>query len=94
MNVKKYFHKRKRKAKERNKKKSDPGAPSRMKKAILAWKKKLPQSDRILILGCSSEPYEATKKDMKTMFDQAIYFPFPDYSTRRLMWREFIERCG
>jgi IQ and AAA domain-containing protein len=63
-----------------------------MKKAIIAWKKKLPQKDRILIIGCSSEPHEATKKDMRTIWDQAIYFPFPDYSTRRLLWKEFIEK--
>ena len=65
-----------------------------MKKALIAWKKKLPQSDRILIIGCSSEPHEAVKKDMRTMWDQAIYFPFPDYSTRRSLWKEFIEKNG
>lgn len=65
-----------------------------MKKALIAWKKKLPQSDRILIVGCSSEPHEAVKKDMRTMWDQAIYFPFPDYSTRRGLWKEFIEKNG
>ena len=26
------------------------------------------------------------------MFDKAVYFPFPDYTTRRLMWKTFIER--
>ena len=28
------------------------------------------------------------------MFDKAIYFPFPDYTTRRLMWKTFIEDKG
>jgi hypothetical protein len=91
----KVFPQKKKKGKKgKKKKKADPGAPSRMKKAIIAWKKKLPQTDRILIIGCSSEPHEAVKKDMKTMWDQAIYFPFPDFSTRRGLWKEFIEKSG
>ena len=28
------------------------------------------------------------------MFDKSIYFPFPDYTTRRLMWKHFIAECG
>lgn len=88
----KIFPQKKKKGKKKGKKKAEPGAPSRMKKAIIAWKKKLPQADRILIIGCSSEPHEAVKKDMRAMFDQAIYFPFPDFSTRRSLWKEFIEK--
>ena len=34
------------------------------------------------------------KKEFKKFFDKAIYFPFPDYSTRRLMWKTFIEELG
>ena len=90
----KIFPMKKKKGKKgkKGKKKAEPGAPSRMKKAILAWKKKLPQKDRILIIGCSSEPHNAVKKDMRAMWDSAIYFPFPDFSTRRNLWKEFIER--
>lgn len=46
---------------------------------------------RITIIGCTSEVEEGSKKDFKKFFDKAIYFPFPDYSTRRLMWKNFIE---
>lgn len=28
---------------------------------------------------------------MKSFFDKHVFFPFPDYSTRRLMWKTFIE---
>jgi len=51
-------------------------------------------STRITIIGCTSEPEEGSKKEFKKFFDKAIYFPFPDYSTRRLMWRSFIESAG
>jgi len=49
---------------------------------------------RITILACTSEPQEGNKKKIKKFFDKAIYFPFPDYSTRRLMWRTFIIELG
>jgi len=34
------------------------------------------------------------KKDFKKFFDRSIYFPFPDYTTSRLLWKTFIEQCG
>lgn len=47
---------------------------------------------RITIIGCTSAPEEGSKKEFKKFFDKNIYFPFPDYTTRRLMWKNFIER--
>jgi len=46
---------------------------------------------RITIIGNTNEPEAGSKKDFIKFFDKAIYFPFPDYTTRRLMWRSFIE---
>lgn len=74
------------------KKKSDPTNPSRIKTALLKWKQKfLTDKTRITIIGCTSEPEEASKKEFKKFFKKAIYFPFPEYNTRRLMWKNFIE---
>lgn len=50
--------------------------------------------ERILIVGCTSEPHEGNKVEFKNFFDKKVYFPFPDYSTRRLMWKYFIEMTG
>ncbi len=76
----------------KGKKGKDPNAPNRIKKALVSWKKGFLKDDtRIIVLGCTSEPHEGNKKDMKTFFDKHIYFPFPDYSTRRVMWKNFIE---
>lgn len=73
-------------------KKSDPQNPARIKKTLTKWKGKfMDDKTRITLIGCTSEPEEASKKDFKKFFDKAIYFPFPDYQTRRLMWRCFIE---
>lgn len=46
------------------------------------------------MIGCTSEPHEGSKKEFKKFFDKSIYFPFPDYTTRRLMWKTFIEAAG
>lgn len=55
--------------------------------------KYLNEKKRITIIACTSEPENGSAKDFKKLFDKAIYFPFPDYTTRRLMWKTFIERC-
>ena len=49
---------------------------------------------RITIIGCTSEPHNGSKKDFKKFFDRSVYFPFPDYTTSRIMWRKFIELRG
>jgi SpoVK/Ycf46/Vps4 family AAA+-type ATPase len=65
--------------------------PARMKKALVKWRTKWVVDDtRITVIGCTSEPQEGGKKDFKKFFDKSIYFPFPDYTTRRLMWKTFI----
>ena len=75
------------------KNKNDPNRPERIKKTVMTWKSKwITDETRITIIGCTSEPHEGSKKDFKKFFDKAIYFPFPDYTTRRLMWKSFIER--
>jgi len=65
--------------------------PVRLKKTLGKWRTKwVTDETRITIIGCTSEPQNGNKKDFKKFFDKAIYFPFPDYTTRRLMWRTFI----
>ncbi len=62
---------------------------------MLKWKAKwVTDETRITIIGCTSEPAEGNKKEFKKFFDKAIYFPFPDYTTRRLMWKTFIAEKG
>lgn len=69
--------------------------PSRMKKALAKWRTKwVTEETRITIIACTSEPQEGNKKDFRKFFDKAIYFPFPDYTTRRLMWKNFIVTRG
>lgn len=85
----------------KKKKASDPSNPARIKKTLAKWKTKFLDADntiRVTIIGCTSEPAEATMKDLKKFFGagtskyNAIYFPCPDYTTLRMMWKAFIER--
>jgi SpoVK/Ycf46/Vps4 family AAA+-type ATPase len=85
----------KKKGKKGKKAKKDPNAPQRIKKTLAKWKGKFIEDNfRITIIGCTSEPESCSKKEMKKFFDKSLYFPFPDYTTRRLMWKTFIEELG
>jgi ATP-dependent 26S proteasome regulatory subunit len=83
--------------KKKGKKKKEGGNSSitKMKKILPKWKAKFMNDDtRVTIIACTSEVEDASKKEMKKFFDRAIYFPFPEYTTRRLMWKTFIEELG
>lgn len=79
----------------KKKKDSDPRNPARIKGALKKWKDKfITEKNRITIIGCTNDPESGSKKEFKKQFDKSIYFPFPDYTTRRLMWKTFIESCN
>jgi SpoVK/Ycf46/Vps4 family AAA+-type ATPase len=87
--------KKKKKKGQKKAKKNDMNDPKRIEKALGKWRSKwITDEVRITIVGCTSEPHEGNKKKFKKFFDKAIYFPFPDYTTRRLMWKTFIFELG
>lgn len=49
------------------------------------------KTDRIAVIACTNRPYDASIKEMKKMFDKKIYFPYPNYATRKLLIQDFIE---
>ena len=66
--------------------------PARIKKALTKWKAKwITDETRITIIGCTNDPDNGSKKEFKKFFDRSLYFPFPDYTTSRLMWKTFIQ---
>jgi SpoVK/Ycf46/Vps4 family AAA+-type ATPase len=83
------------KGKKKGGKKNAMTEPSRIKKALTKWKAKwITDETRITIIGCTSDPENGSKKDFKKFYDRSLYFPFPDYTTSRLMWKTFIEQAG
>ena len=87
--------KKKKKGQKKAKKIDLMSNPNRIEKALGKWRTKwITDETRITIVACTSEPQEGNKKKFKKFFDKAIYFPFPDYTTRRLMWKTFITESG
>lgn len=83
--------KKKKKKGQKKPKKNDMSQPTRIKKTLTKWKAKwINEETRITIIGCTSEPTDGNKKEFNKFFDKSIYFPFPDYTTRRLMWKHFV----
>ena len=73
------------------KKGKDSDAPGRFKKDLLLYKNLALNSDhRALIIGTTNRPEDGDIKEFKTFFDKFLYFPYPDYSSRRLLWNSFL----
>jgi SpoVK/Ycf46/Vps4 family AAA+-type ATPase len=90
--VEKVYPAKKKKGKKKKKKKNDPTNPARIKKPLAKWRAKfIDDQTRICIVGCTSAPDDGSKVEFKKNFDKAIYFPYPDYTTLRLLWKTFIE---
>ena len=45
----------------------------------------------MIIIGTSKEPENGDLKELKGFFDKFLYFPYPDYSSRRLVLRYYLE---
>lgn len=75
------------------KKDVNPIAP-RMKKILIDMKrnKLWTKSDRIAVIACSHKPFDSTMKDCKKMFDKKLYFPFPNYTSRKMLAQTLIEQ--
>ncbi|KAF5402773.1 IQ motif containing with AAA domain 1 like [Paragonimus heterotremus] len=74
--------------------KTDLTDPKRLKKELPKAMKLLRPEDRVLLVGCSSAPFEAEVKPLCSLYQKIILIPRPDYSSRNLLWRALIVRFG
>ena len=61
--------------------------PSRMRRDLLQEIQALQPADRVVVIGCTNEPFNCTKKDSESLlaaFDKHFYIPLPDYATRQV----------
>jgi SpoVK/Ycf46/Vps4 family AAA+-type ATPase len=74
------------------KKKGEAGAgkSTKIKKDLLAQLKELEPTDRVLVIGNSSSPWDAEFKEISAFFRTMICCVHPDYSSRLLLWQS---RC-
>jgi len=47
--------------------------------------------DRIIVIGTTRHPELGDTKQLKTFFDKFLYFPYPEYPSRLLLWKEFMK---
>jgi SpoVK/Ycf46/Vps4 family AAA+-type ATPase len=75
------------------KKNKDKEGPSRFKKDLLLYKNQaLGPEHRVIIMGLSKQPESGDIKDMRSFFDKFLYFPYPDYASRCLVWKYYLEQ--
>ena len=72
------------------KKSKDKEGAFRFKKDLDIYMKALNSDHRVILIGCTKLPENGDLKEMKKTFDKFLYFPYPDYASRVLIWRHFI----
>ena len=58
-----------------------------MKRDLLQEIQALQPADRVVVIGCTNEPFNCTKKDSESLlaaFNKHLYIPLPDYATRQV----------
>jgi IQ and AAA domain-containing protein len=76
------------------KKNKDKDGPSRFKKDFLTYKNQaLDNTHRVAIIGTTKCPENGDVKDMKAFFDKFLYMPYPDYASRFMLWRHYLQEC-
>ncbi|VDP60134.1 unnamed protein product [Schistosoma mattheei] len=74
--------------------KTDLADPKRLKKELPKAMKILTPNDRVLLIGCSSAPFEADIRPFCKLYQKIILIPRPDYASRNIIWRTQIIRHG
>ena len=66
---------------------------AKLKKFLLRYSKFYAEKEpeNVAIIGCTSSPWDANKKQLKSFFKRKIYFPFPNYATRMKLLAHFFQ---
>lgn len=69
------------------------GRCSKFKKQLLKQiKKHLKPEDRVAVIACTNKPYYCNMKEMKKNFSEKIYFPYPSYSARQMLFKHLLKK--
>merc|ERR1711916_110659 len=73
------------------KKSKDKEGAFRFKKDLDTYMKQaLSPEHRVIVIGTTKFPENGDMKEMKKTFDKYLYFPYPDYPSRVMLWKHFI----
>ncbi len=75
------------------KKKTVSEGPARFKKDLLTYIASLTAAEAVVIIGCSSTPWEGDDAAMRTTFERHLHVPYPRYGSLVVLWREFLYRA-
>ncbi|CAF2359008.1 unnamed protein product [Rotaria sp. Silwood2] len=64
--------------------------PSRFRRIIRKFIKKMKPGQRIMFIGMSSQPYRARIKQLLQIYEHIILFPRPNYGSRRKIFYEVL----
>eukprot|EP01135_Chromosphaera_perkinsii_P004720 Nk52_evm31s294 gene=Nk52_evmTU31s294 len=73
--------------------KDDMTEPKRIKKDLIKAVKGLKPGHRVLLVGLSTAPMDGDLKTMLSVYQKTIIIPRPDYGSREILWREFLEQA-
>jgi SpoVK/Ycf46/Vps4 family AAA+-type ATPase len=74
------------------KKNKDKDGPSRFKKDFNTYKNQaLGPEHRVIVIGTTKTPENGDLKDFKAFFDKFLYMPYPDYASRHMVWKHYME---
>ncbi|KNC46177.1 IQ and AAA domain-containing protein 1 [Thecamonas trahens ATCC 50062] len=71
-----------------------PTGPRRLRKQLLKQVKSLKPQGRVMVVATSAQPWLADFKSLTKVTPRIVHIPRPDYATRALLWRTFIEAKG
>ncbi|XP_050535374.1 dynein regulatory complex protein 11 [Daktulosphaira vitifoliae] len=70
--------------------KTDKTDPKRLKKDLPKLVKSIGPTDRILLLGISSNPWDCEQKSLTTTYNKIIVIPRPDYASLYHIWNDLL----
>ena len=83
------------KAKKKTKKGQLAGKCVKMKKDLVKQiKKHLDPEDRVAVIACTNRPYYMNTKEVKKLFAEKFYFPYPDYQSRGMLFKDIVKKKG
>lgn len=74
--------------------KDEPYDGRKLKKDYLKCLKALSPADNVLVVGCSSKPWEADAKVLQAVYQRCIFVPRADYGSRNVLWNHGIVSRG
>jgi len=82
--------------KKKKKKREGSAGPNyaRLKIPLKKFKKAkyIKKEDKVAVICCTSQPWAVNKKILKKWVDKKVYFPFPNYGTRKMLFEHYIEQ--